>query len=236
MLRVNDLSVFYGKIQALNSVSLAVKEGEIVALIGANGAGKSTLIWAIAGVLKPAKGQIRLDGQVVPPEPHLAAKMGIGLSPERRRLFPNLTVKDNLRMGAYLRNDPDGIKDDEQAMYDLFPVLSKRSGQYAGTLSGGEQQMVAIARALMRRPKLLLLDEPSLGLSPLLTSQLFEKITEVNQMGMTILLSEQNAFKALHVCHRAYVIESGKINAEDTGENLLASDHVREAYLGVKGI
>ena len=236
MLKIRDVSVFYGKIQALNCVSLEVREGEIVALIGANGAGKSTLIWTTAGVLKPAGGQIWLNDQPVPAQPHLAARMGMGLSPERRRLFPNLTVKDNLRMGAYLRDDSAGVKSDLQSMYDLFPVLAQRSGQYAGTLSGGEQQMVAIARALMRRPKLLLLDEPSLGLSPLLTSQLFEKISEVNRRGMTILLSEQNAFKALKVCHRAYVIEAGRITAEDTGQNLLTSDHVKEAYLGVKGL
>lgn len=234
MLQVKDVSVFYGKIQALNSVSLEVRQGEVVALIGANGAGKSTLIWTIAGVLKPAKGQILLEDRVAPPQPHVVAKMGIGLSPERRRLFPNLTVKDNMRMGAYLRNDTAEIKADEDSMYQLFPVLAERSTQYAGTLSGGEQQMLAIARALMRRPKLLLLDEPSLGLSPLLTSQLFEKIAEVNQRGVTILLSEQNAFKALNVAHRAYVIEAGRITAEDTAKNLLASEHVRAAYLGVK--
>ncbi len=236
MLLVKEISVFYGKIQALNSVSLEVRKGEIVALIGANGAGKSTLIWTAAGVLKPADGEILLNDRPVPAQPHLAARMGIGLSPERRRLFPNLTVKDNLRMGAYLRDDHEGIRADEAAMYELFPVLASRSGQYAGTLSGGEQQMVAIARALMRRPKMLLLDEPSLGLSPILTSQLFEKIAEVNQRGMTILLSEQNAFKALNVCHRAYVIEAGQITAEDTGKNLLASNRVRAAYLGVKGL
>jgi branched-chain amino acid transport system ATP-binding protein len=234
MLQVKDVSVFYGKIQALNSVSLEVRQGEVVALIGANGAGKSTLIWTVAGVLKPVKGQILLEDRIAPAQPHVVAQMGIGLSPERRRLFPNLTVRENLRMGAYLRNDTAGIKADEESMYQLFPVLAERSTQYAGTLSGGEQQMLAIARALMRRPKLLLLDEPSLGLSPLLTSQLFDKIVEVNQRGVTILLSEQNAFKALNVAHRAYVIEAGRITAEDTARNLLASEHVRAAYLGVK--
>lgn len=234
MLQVKDVSVFYGKIQALDAVSIEVREGEIVALIGANGAGKSTLIWTVAGVLKPAKGQILLEGKLAPAQPHIVAKMGISLSPERRRLFPNLTVKDNLRMGAYLRKDSDEVKADQAAMYQLFPVLAQRGNQYAGTLSGGEQQMLAIARALMRRPKLLLLDEPSLGLSPLLTSQLFEKIAEVNRRGVTILLSEQNAFKALNVAHRAYVIEAGRITAEDTAKKLLASEHVRAAYLGVK--
>jgi branched-chain amino acid transport system ATP-binding protein len=234
MLQVRQVSVFYGKIQALNSVSLEVRQGETVALIGANGAGKSTLIWTVAGVLKPASGQILLEDKPAPAQPHIVAKMGISLSPERRRLFPNLTVKENLRMGAYLRKDTDETKLDEEAMYQLFPVLAQRGRQYAGTLSGGEQQMLAIARALMRRPKLLLLDEPSLGLSPLLTSQLFEKIAEVNQRGVTILLSEQNAFKALNVAHRAYVIEAGRITAEDTAKNLLASEHVRAAYLGVK--
>jgi branched-chain amino acid transport system ATP-binding protein len=234
MLRVSDVSVFYGKIQALDSVSLEVRTGEIVALIGANGAGKSTLIWTIAGVLKPSAGQIWLDDRLAPAQPHLVAKMGISLSPERRRLFPNLTVKDNLRMGAYLRADAEGIKSDAEAMYQLFPVLAQRGNQYAGTLSGGEQQMLAIARALMGRPKLLLLDEPSLGLSPLLTAQLFDKIAEVNQRGVTILLSEQNAFKALNVAHRAYVIEAGRITAGDTAKKLLASEHVRAAYLGVK--
>ena len=234
MLQVSQVSVFYGKIQALNSVSLEVRQGETVALIGANGAGKSTLIWTVAGVLKPASGQILLEDKPAPAQPHIVAKMGISLSPERRRLFPNLTVKENLLMGAYLRKDMDAAKLDEEAMYQLFPVLAQRGRQYAGTLSGGEQQMLAIARALMRRPKLLLLDEPSLGLSPLLTSQLFEKIAEVNQRGVTILLSEQNAFKALNVAHRAYVIEAGRITAEDTAKNLLASEHVRAAYLGVK--
>jgi branched-chain amino acid transport system ATP-binding protein len=236
MLQVSSVSVFYGKIQALNSVSLEVRQGEVVALIGANGAGKSTLIWTVAGVLKPVSGQIFVEGKVAPAQPHVVAKMGISLSPERRRLFPNLTVKDNLKMGAYLRKDTEAVKADEETMYQLFPVLAQRGGQYAGTLSGGEQQMLAIARALMRRPKLLLLDEPSLGLSPLLTSQLFEKIVEVNQRGVTILLSEQNAFKALSVAHRAYVIEAGRITAEDTAKNLLASEHVRAAYLGVKSV
>ena len=233
-LQVKDVSVFYGRIQALDSVSMEVRTGEIVALIGANGAGKSTLMWTIAGVLKPVKGAISLDDKPTPAQPHVVARMGISLSPERRRLFPNLTVKDNLRMGAYVRNNAVEVKADTEAMYQLFPVLAQRGNQYAGTLSGGEQQMLAIARALMRRPKLLLLDEPSLGLSPLLTSQLFEKVVEVNQRGMTILLSEQNAFKALKVAHRAYVIEAGRIRASDTAKNLLASDHVRAAYLGVK--
>jgi branched-chain amino acid transport system ATP-binding protein len=236
MLQVNNLSVFYGKIQALNDVSLLVQQGEIIALVGANGAGKSTLIWSIAGVLKPATGGIVLNGRPVPPQPHIAAQLGIGLSPERRRLFPNLTVRENLLMGAYLRSDRAMIQRDESKMYELFPVLGTRINQYAGTLSGGEQQMLAIARALMRQPQLLLLDEPSLGLSPLLTTQLFEKIAEVNTRGVTILLSEQNAFKALSIAHRAYVIESGRITMEDRPENLLQSPYVQEAYLGIRSL
>jgi len=234
MLQVKNLSVFYGKIQALNQVSLTVHPGEIVALVGANGAGKSTLIWSVAGVLVPAAGEILLNGKKVPPEPHIAAKLGIALSPERRRLFPNLTVRENLLMGAYLRTDAIGIRRDEESMYELFPVLGVRRNQYAGTLSGGEQQMLAIARALMRQPQLLLLDEPSLGLSPLLTSQLFDKIAEVNDRGVTILLSEQNAFKALSIAHRAYVLESGRITMEDSPDNLLHNAHVQRAYLGVR--
>lgn len=236
MLQVKNLAVFYGKIQALNAVSITVQRGETVALVGANGAGKSTLIWTIAGVLKPTAGEIILNGQMVPPQPHTAALLGIGLSPERRRLFPNLTVRENLLMGAYLRSDWAAVRRDEDSMYELFPVLGTRSNQYAGTLSGGEQQMLAIARALMRQPQLLLLDEPSLGLSPLLTTQLFEKIAEVNARGVTILLSEQNAFKALSIAHRAYVIEAGRITMEDRPENLLQSPYVQEAYLGIRSL
>lgn len=235
MLTVENLSVYYGKIRALDNVSIEVRDGEIVALIGANGAGKSTLIWTVAGCLKPTSGRISLDGKEVPPMPHVAAAMGIGLSPERRRLFPNLTVRENLIMGAFLRNDRAEVERDARAMYELFPVLAERKEQYAGTLSGGEQQMLAIARALMSRPKLLLLDEPSLGLSPLLTSEVFKKITEVNQTGVTILLVEQNAKKALKVAHRAYVIEAGRITMEDSASRLMESDHVRKAYLGVRG-
>ncbi|HHV79128.1 MAG TPA: ABC transporter ATP-binding protein [Firmicutes bacterium] len=235
MLKIENLSVYYGKIRALNNVSLEVRDGEIVSLIGANGAGKSTLIWTVAGCIKPLSGRITLDGKEIPPLPHVAAAMGIGLSPERRRLFPNLTVRENLLMGAFLRNDKEGIERDAKAMYELFPVLAKRKEQYAGTLSGGEQQMLAIARALMSKPKLLLLDEPSLGLSPLLTSEVFRKITEVNQTGVTVLLVEQNAKKALKVAHRAYVIEAGRITMEDSASKLLESDHVRRAYLGVRG-
>ena len=234
MLSIENLTVHYDKICALSDVSLTVNEGEIVSLIGANGAGKSTLIWSVAGVLKPTSGRIVFNGKDVPAKPHVVAKMGLGLSPERRRLFPNLTVRENLRMGAFMRKDNSEINRDEEAMHELFPIIKERSAQYAGTLSGGEQQMVAIARALMMRPKLLLLDEPSLGLSPLLTEQLFNKIPQVNQTGVAILLSEQNAFKALKITHRAYVIETGRIVMEDAPSALLASDHVRKAYLGVR--
>lgn len=236
MLEIQNLTVHYGKIRALDSVSLEVKPGEIVSLVGANGAGKTTLIWTIFGCLKPTSGKVIFEGKEVPAKPNVAAKMGMGLSPERRRLFPNLTVRENLRMGAYLRKDKAEIARDEENMYAMFPVLKIRYTQYAGTLSGGEQQMLAIARALMCRPKLLLLDEPSLGLSPLLTEQLFAKIPEVNATGVAILLSEQNAFKALKVAHRAYVIETGTIAMEDTPQNLLSSDHVRQSYLGFRAV
>ncbi|MCX6028558.1 MAG: ABC transporter ATP-binding protein [Chloroflexi bacterium] len=235
LLSVGGLNVFYGEaIHALRDVSFAVPAGEIVAIIGANGAGKSTLMWTLAGVHKPRSGQIVFGGKPLPAVPHLAVAAGIALVPERRRLFANLTVRENLTLGAYRRNDRAGIAEDEAYLFGLFPVLKERFRQYAGTLSGGEQQMLAIARALMSRPKLLLLDEPSLGLAPVLANQVFDAIQEISQKGMTILLVEQNAFKALEIAQDAYVLETGRIVLADKGHALLQNPAVQAAYLGVR--
>jgi branched-chain amino acid transport system ATP-binding protein len=232
MLRISNLSVSYGKIRALDHVSLEVNKGETVAIVGSNGAGKTTLMWTISGGLKPTTGDIFLGPRRVPPVLHIATKMGIAICPERRRLFPNLTVVENLRMGAYLRNDKKGIKKDENFIYDLFPRIRERKKQYAGTLSGGEQQMVAIARALMARPEFILMDEPSLGLSPLLTSEVFKIIKQIGDSGQSILLVEQNVLKALEIANRAYVLETGRIVMSGKSSEIMVSEKVKKAYLG----
>jgi len=234
MLKVDKLNVFYDQIHALRDVSLEVEPGKIVSMVGANGAGKSTLMLTLAGVLKARSGTIMYNDKKLPAEPHLVLAQGICLVPERRRLYANLTVRENLLMGAYLRKDKEGIKEDLENMLDLFPIMRQRINQYAGTLSGGEQQMVAIARGLMSRPKILLLDEPSLGLAPLIIEQVFQTILEVRAQGTTILLAEQNAFKSLEISDYAYVLETGKILLEGPGRQLLEDPLVQKAYLGVK--
>jgi len=235
LLSVEGLNVFYGEaIHALRDVSFTVPAGEIVSIIGANGAGKSTLMWTLAGLLRPKSGRIIFGDRPLPAVPHLAVAAGIALVPERRRLFANLTVRENLALGAYRRNDRAGISQDEEYVYGLFPVLKQRSAQYAGTLSGGEQQMLAIARGLMSRPRLLLLDEPSLGLAPVLANQVFAAIQEISRQGTTILLVEQNAFKALEIAQDACVLETGRIVLSGKGSDLLRNPAVQAAYLGVR--
>jgi len=235
LLRVDRLNYYYGEaIHALRDVSFEVEEGEIAAIIGANGAGKSTLMWTLVGLLKPKSGTITFNDRPMKPVPHQAVASGIALVPERRRLFPNLTVRENLTLGGYRRNDKAGLAKDEEYIFSLFPVLRERFTQFAGTLSGGQQQMLAIARALMSRPKLLLMDEPSLGLAPVLVGQVFDAIQEIARQGMTILLVEQNALKALEISRRAYVLEVGRIVLKGTGKELLRSPIVQAAYLGVR--
>ena len=233
MLQVKDLSVHYGVIQALRQVSLEVNEGEIVALIGANGAGKTTLLHAISGLVKKSEGDILfLDHSLNKANARAIVSSGITQVPEGRRIFPDMSVAENLLMGAYLRKDKKGIEEDMQKVYERFPRLNERKKQLAGTLSGGEQQMLAMGRALMAKPKLLLLDEPSMGLSPLLVKEIFSIITEINKQGTTVLLVEQNARMALQIADRAYVMETGKIVLSGTGEELSASDEIKKAYLG----
>ena len=234
MLRIQDLNVFYGQIHALRDLSLDVQKGHIVSMVGANGAGKSTLMMTIARILKARTGTIQVDGKPLTNEPSEVLAQGVGLVPERRRLYANLTVRENLVMGAYLRRDKDGVKADFERMLDLFPIMRERIKQYAGTLSGGEQQMVAIARGLMGRPKILLLDEPSLGLAPLMIKVVFDKIQEVRAQGTTIFMTEQNANKALAISDRAYVIETGRNILSGPGQDLLRDPMVRKAYLGVR--
>ena len=235
LLSVKGLNYYYGEaIHALRDVSFEVDEGEIAAIIGANGAGKSTLMWTLVGLLKPKSGAITFNGRPVRPIPHQAVASGIALVPERRRLFPNLTVRENLTLGGYLRRDKAGLAKDEAYVFSLFPVLQERLAQYAGTLSGGQQQMLAIARGLMSRPKLLLLDEPSLGLAPVLVHQVFDAIQEIARQGTTILLVEQNALKALEISAHAYVLEVGRIVLQGTGTELLHNPTVQAAYLGVR--
>ena len=233
ILDVERIDVFYGRIQALRSVSLHVEEGEIVSLIGANGAGKTTTLRAISGLTPASAGTVRLRGEDIS---RLQAEdivvKGIGHAPEGRRIFARMTVRENLDLGAYIRKG--GLtREDLDRVYTLFPRLKERQGQLAGTLSGGEQQMLTISRALMSRPKVLLLDEPSLGLAPLMVDTIFTVIRDINREGTTILLIEQNALKALHVAHRGYVLETGRIVKEGTGKELLASPDVQRAYLGV---
>ena len=233
MLEIKDLYVRYGMIEAIKGISFEVRDGEIVTLIGSNGAGKTTTMHAISGLLKPASGSIMLDGVELTKTPnHKIVSMGLAQVPEGRRVFAQQTVEENLLLGAYARKDKDGIQKDLEHVYDPFPRLLERKKQLAGTLSGGEQQMLAMARALMSRPKILLMDEPSMGLSPLLVKEIFHIIQDINKDGTTILLVEQNAKMALAIADRAYVLETGKISLEGTGEELSASEEVRKAYLG----
>lgn len=235
MLKVQDLRVAYGGIEALKGVSLEVPDGEIVTLIGANGAGKSTLLRSIIGLVKPESGLITYhDKKINGLNSQQIVQTGITLVPEGRRVFPNLTVLENLQIGAYMRNDKDGIAKDIKWVYELFPRLEERSWQMAGTLSGGEQQMLAVGRALLSRPKLMMMDEPSLGLAPLIIKDIFSIIQEINSQGMTILLIEQNANMALKVAHRAYVLETGNIVMNGTGKELLENPDIKAAYLGKK--
>ncbi|MDX3074334.1 ABC transporter ATP-binding protein [Streptomyces sp. MI02-7b] len=231
MLELVDLQVFYGAIQALKGINVTVRQGEIVALLGANGAGKTTTLRTISGLLQPRHGEVRLGGARIDGVPsHKVVELGIGHSPEGRRVFPVMTVLENLEMGAYrFKGVP---KDDLERVLTLFPRLAERRTQLAGTLSGGEQQMLAIGRALMGRPNLLLLDEPSMGLAPLIVQQIFEIIKEINDQGTTVLLVEQNAAQALQLAHRGYVLETGAVVMEDEASRLLSDPRVRAAYLG----
>ena len=233
MLKIENLHVSYGGIKALRGISLEVPDGKIVTLIGANGAGKSTTLRTISGLVKADSGSITYNDQELLGKPiNKVLEAGIAQSPEGRRVFPNLTVLENLKVGAYLRSDKDGIEKDIKWVYELFPRLEERHWQLAGTLSGGEQQMLAMGRALMSRPKLLMLDEPSMGLAPLLVEQIFDIIRQLHADGTTILLVEQNAQAALAVADRGYVLETGRIVTEGTGTALLESDTIRKAYLG----
>lgn len=233
ILELKDVNTYYGMIHAVKGINMEVEKGEIVALIGSNGAGKSTTLNTIAGVLRPKKGQILYNGKNLATCPASdIVKMGVCLSPEGREVFPNLSVQDNLKLGAFTRKDHAKIAEDYEKVYSLFPRLSERKTQVAKTLSGGEQQMLAIGRALMGDPKLLLLDEPSLGLSPNLVMLIFDLIKDIKKLGVTILLVEQNAKMALKTADRAYVMETGRITLEGTGKALLTDDSVRKAYLG----
>jgi branched-chain amino acid transport system ATP-binding protein len=233
ILAVRDLVVHYGVVPALRGVSLSVPRGSIVALIGANGAGKSTTLRAISGLVRPISGAVEVDGRsVVGLAANEIVSRGVAQAPEGRGIFLNLTVRENLELGAYLRRDRDGVAADRERAFGLFPILKERRDQVSGTLSGGEQQMLAVARALMSRPSLLLLDEPSLGLAPQVVDRIFQVVQEINEAGVSLLLVEQNANMALQVAHRAYVLETGTIAMEGTGRELLASPAVRRAYLG----
>ena len=233
LLEVSDIHTFYGNIEALKGISLAVDEGEIVTLIGSNGAGKSTTLRSISGLTPPREGSIKFEdteiGEVPPQE---IVERGISLSPEGRHVFPRMTVRENLDLGAYLRKDRDGIENDRERVYSLFPRLKERERQKGGTMSGGEQQMLAIGRALMANPRLLLLDEPSMGIAPILVERIYETIAEINRQGTTILLVEQNANYALDVSKRGYVLETGKVALEDASSALRTNPDVQKAYLG----
>ena len=233
LLKVTDLVVSYGGIEALKGISFEVDEGQIVTLIGANGAGKSTTLRTISGLVQPKDGRIYFEGRdITDYNTQKIVETGIAMVPEGRRVFANLTVLENLRIGAYLRKDKEVIEQDINYVYDLFPRLKERSWQLAGTLSGGEQQMLAVGRAMMARPKLLMMDEPSLGLAPLVVKDIFAIIRELKSEGITILLIEQNANAALRCADQAYVMETGRITMSGTGEELLADQRVRDAYLG----
>ena len=233
MLKIDNLEVAYGNIKAIKGISLEVNQGEIVTLIGSNGAGKSTTLRAISGILKPRSGSITFNGERIDGiEGHDVVAKGICQSPEGRRIFPKMSVDENLDLGAFLRNDKAGIAADRERVLDLFPKLRERIDQKAGTMSGGEQQMLAVGRALMGSPKLLLLDEPSMGLAPVLVDMIFETIEKINKQGTTILLVEQNALAALNVADRAYVLESGSIKMSGKAADLISNDEVTKAYLG----
>lgn len=237
MLKVDDLVVSYGGIEALKGVSLSVDEGKIITLIGANGAGKSTTLRSIMGLVKPKKGTIKYNGKnLLAQKTQDIVKDGITLVPEGRKVFPNLTVLENLKIGAFTRTDIKKIPKDLDRVYSTFPILKERSWQLAGTLSGGEQQMLAVGRALMSRPKLLMMDEPSLGLAPLIVKEIFEIIKEINRQGTTILLIEQNANAALNIADVGYVLETGLITLKGSGKELLDNEEVKSAYLGKKKV
>jgi branched-chain amino acid transport system ATP-binding protein len=233
LLDVKDIHVFYGNIEAVKGMSFHVDRGEIVCLIGANGAGKTTTLRTVSGLLRPGEGAIFYEGQRIDLLPaHEIVGLGVAQSPEGRRIFPRMSVRENLDMGAFIRRDAAGQREDMDRIMDLFPILKERARQAAGTLSGGEQQMLAMGRALMARPKLLLLDEPSMGLAPIVVQTIFDTIRDINDQGMTVLLVEQNAAQALSLAHRGYVIETGKIVLEDEASALLENEQVRKAYLG----
>ena len=233
LLDTRALEVSYGQIKAVKGIDIEIKQGELVCLIGANGAGKTTTLKALSGMLPPSQGEIRFDGERITGTPsHALVRRGIALVPEGRGIFGRLTVEENLRLGAYARRDSAGIRQDLARAYDLFPRLAERRRQFAGTLSGGEQQMLAIGRALLSRPRLLLLDEPSMGLAPMLVQKIFEIIRKIAAEGVTLLLVEQNAKLALQVSHRGYVLESGRVALADTASALLNNPRVRQAYLG----
>lgn len=233
MLKVNNLKVNFGGIEAVKGISFEVKEGEIVTLIGSNGAGKSTTLRTISGIVKPAEGSIDFEGtDITKVNSSDIVKMGITLCPEGRRVFPDMTVLENIKIGAFLRQDD--LTNDIERCYRLFPILKERNKQLAGTLSGGEQQMLAVARSLMSRPKIMMLDEPSLGLAPLVVQDIFKILQEINNEGVTILLIEQNANMALRIADKAYVLETGKITMQGSGKELLENESIKEAYLGKK--
>ena len=233
LLELENVHVYYGNIHALKGISIQVEEGEVVAMLGANGAGKTTTLRTISGLLRPREGSVRLRGEPIDTmPPHIIVYKGVGHAPEGRRIFARLTVEENLAMGAYARNDPQGIREDLDRVFALFPRLKERISQVAGTLSGGEQQMLAIGRALMARPRILLLDEPSMGLAPVLVEQIFETLKTINTQGTTILLVEQNAYMALTIANRGYVLQTGEIALSGKAAELQANEEVRRAYLG----
>jgi branched-chain amino acid transport system ATP-binding protein len=233
LLELVNVHAYYGNIHALKGVSLTVEQGEIVTLIGSNGAGKSTTLKTIAGLMTPRVGEVRLQGERISGRPpHQIVVMGVAQAPEGRRIFPRMTVLENLEMGAFARTDAAGVRADMERVFTLFPRLKERVKQVAGTMSGGEQQMLSIGRALMARPKVLLLDEPSMGLAPILVEQIFKTIVEINQQGVTILLVEQNALMALSIASRGYVLQTGEVVLADTAHNLQQNEMVRKAYLG----
>ncbi len=235
LLELKNVHSYYGNIHALKGISLTVDKGEIVTLIGSNGAGKSTTLRTISGILQPREGEVLLEGKRIDRTPaHKIVELGLLQSPEGRRIFPRLTVRENLEMGAFTRSDRDGIAQDLERVYNLFPRLRERIGQRGGTLSGGEQQMLAMGRALMGRPRVLLLDEPSMGLAPVLVEQIFNIIKEINSQGTTILLVEQNALMALGIATRGYVLQTGQIVLADTARNLSENEMVQKAYLGIE--